>query len=63
MLILYWFGYNEEFEHPLEVESSFLQFEIISKSHSLHVVGFLKTANGLIAEMDEYWGDDGAAPE
>ncbi|NLD17997.1 MAG: nuclear transport factor 2 family protein [Tissierellia bacterium] len=35
----------------------------IDKSCSFHVVSFLKLLNGLIVEMDEYWSDDGIAPE
>lgn len=31
-------------------------------SASFHVVSFCRIDNGLIAEMDEYWSDDGAAP-
>lgn len=31
-------------------------------SMSFHVVSFIKTADGKITAMDEYWGDDGAAP-
>ena len=30
---------------------------------SFHVVSFFKTENGKIAAVDEYWGDDGAAPQ
>ncbi len=33
------------------------------KSRSLHVVSFLKLVDGQIAEMDEYWSDDGDVPE
>ena len=29
---------------------------------SFHVVSFIKLTDGKISEMDEYWGDDGAAP-
>lgn len=32
------------------------------KEASYHVVSFIKLANGLIYEMDEYWSDDGEAP-
>lgn len=32
------------------------------KEASYHVVSFVKLANGLIYEMDEYWSDDGEAP-
>ena len=33
-----------------------------SGESSFHVVSFIKLANGLISEMDEYWSDDGEAP-
>lgn len=33
------------------------------KKVSYHVVSFIKITNGLIPEMDEYWSDDGEAPE
>ena len=32
-------------------------------SAALHAVSFYRFENGRIARMDEYWGDDGAAPE
>lgn len=34
-----------------------------NKSISSHVVSFIKVDNDLIVEMDEYWSDDGMAPE
>ncbi|MDO5399903.1 MAG: nuclear transport factor 2 family protein [Eubacteriales bacterium] len=30
---------------------------------SFHVVSFLRLAEGKIAQLDEYWGDDGPAPQ
>ncbi len=30
---------------------------------SFHVVSFIKTENDKIISMDEYWGDDGTAPQ
>lgn len=33
------------------------------KTLSFHVVSFLKLENNLIISVDEYWGDDGAAPQ
>lgn len=30
---------------------------------SFHVVSFLQIADGKIARLDEYWGDDGPAPQ
>ena len=29
---------------------------------SFHVVSFMRIEEGLISSLDEYWGDDGAAP-
>lgn len=33
------------------------------KSASFHVTSFIKTKNGKIASMDEYWADDGNPPK
>ena len=33
------------------------------ESASFHVVSFLRLVNGKIAAMEEYWADDGSAPE
>lgn len=33
------------------------------KSASFHAVSFLQIADGLITSMEEYWSDDGEAPE
>ena len=33
------------------------------KSASFHVTSFIKTEKGLITSIDEYWGDDGPAPQ
>lgn len=33
------------------------------RSASFHVVSFIKTENGKIISMDEYWADDGMAPQ
>lgn len=30
---------------------------------SFHVVSFFRMQNGFIRELDEYWGDDGPAPQ
>jgi hypothetical protein len=32
-------------------------------SESFHVLSFINLENNLIIEMDEYWSDDGLAPE
>lgn len=33
------------------------------RSASFHVVSFIKMRDGKIASMDEYWADDGTAPQ
>lgn len=35
----------------------------IDRKLSFHVTSFIKTLNGKIASIDEYWGDDGPAPQ
>ena len=35
----------------------------LDRSMSFHVVSFLRIENGKIVEMDEYWADDGEAPD
>ena len=35
----------------------------LDTSMSFHVVSFLRIENGKIVEMDEYWADDGDAPD
>jgi len=35
----------------------------VDKSTSYHVVSFIKCDGNLIRELDEYWADDGEAPE
>lgn len=33
------------------------------RSHSFHCVSFIRAQAGKIISMDEYWGDDGPAPQ
>lgn len=33
------------------------------KTLSFHVTSFIRMGNGKIASVDEYWGDDGEAPQ
>ncbi len=35
----------------------------VDSSDSFHVTSFLKVENGKIRSMDEYWADDGPAPQ
>lgn len=37
--------------------------QVCSEDASFHVVSFFRMQNGLIRELDEYWGDDGPAPQ
>lgn len=37
--------------------------QVYSGALSFHVVSFIRLSGGLIASIDEYWGDDGAPPE
>lgn len=37
--------------------------QVFSEDASFHVVSFFQMQNGLIQELDEYWGDDGPAPQ
>ena len=36
---------------------------IEDKTAAFHVVSFFRLNNGKIVELDEYWGDDGPAPQ
>jgi hypothetical protein len=58
-----WDGEIERIEETADTVITAVNVYPVDKSHSFHVVSFFKLANGLIAEMDEYWGDDGIAPE
>lgn len=63
-------------EYPGEWEGKIERIEIVNntiilacqvfpkdKSLSFHVVSFIRIENDLVIEMDEYWADDGLAPE
>lgn len=58
-----WAGKIERIEET--ADSIITAVRVFPKDHSssFHVVNFCKIENGLIVEMDEYWSDDGAAPE
>ena len=58
-----WDGEIERIEETKETIITAVNVYSTDKSDSFHVVSFLILANGLIVELDEYWGDDGIAPE
>ena len=58
-----WDGEIERMEETNDTIITAVKVYPVDKSCSFHVVSFLKLANGLITEMDEYWGDDGVALE
>jgi len=58
-----WEGAIERIEEVGNTVITAVNVYPIDKSCSFHVVSFLTLENGQIAEMDEYWSDDGDAPE
>ncbi len=56
-----WNGKMERMERcgPLIVTAT----RVWSGTHSFHAVSFFEIEDGRIKRLDEYWGDDGAAPE
>lgn len=58
-----WDGKIERVEEIANTIITVVKVYSIDKSNSFHVVSFFRLENGLIVEMDEYWGDDGVAPE
>lgn len=58
-----WKGEIERIENIGDIIITAAKVWPADQSRSFHVVSFLKLANGRIMEMDEYWSDDGTAPE
>jgi len=58
-----WDGEIERTEETGDTVITATKVYPVDKSCSFHVVSFLRLINGVIVEMDEYWGDDGVAPE
>jgi hypothetical protein len=58
-----WAGEIERVEESAGLIITAVRVFPADNSSSFHVVSFCKIKNGLIAEMDEYWADDGVAPE
>lgn len=58
-----WSGIVERTEELDNLIITAVNVYTIDKSLSFHVVSFFRIENGKIASLDEYWGDDGSAPQ
>lgn len=58
-----WEGTVERVEQAGDLLIAAVHVYARDRSLSFHVVSFIKTKDGLISAMDEYWGDDGDAPQ
>lgn len=48
---------------PVELIVTAMLVTTKDKRLSFHVTSFIRAVDGLITSLDEYWGDDGPAPE
>lgn len=56
--------WNGEVERIVEVENNIITVtRVWSEDMSCHATSFFKMEKGKIKELDEYFGDDGAAPK
>lgn len=58
-----WDGVIERVEDLGSAVATVVRVFPADKSASFHVVNFIRLKNDKICEMDEYWADDGDAPE
>ncbi len=58
-----WEGEIERIEEIGDTVISVVKVYPVDESVFFHVVSFIKFADGLIIEMDEYWADDGVPPQ
>ena len=58
-----WEGMVERVERAGDLVIAAVHVYTRDRTLSFHVVSFIKTKGGLICSMDEYWGDDGDAPQ
>ena len=58
-----WDGAIERIEYIDDLIITVVNVFSANKELSFHVVSFIKVGNGKILSIDEYWGDDGSAPE
>lgn len=58
-----WDGEIQRVEQLGDLTVTALRVFEIGGCASFHVVSFIRTVGGKIAQLDEYWGDDGPAPQ
>ena len=58
-----WDGEVERLERANDLFITVTRVYSQDRTLSFHVTSFIKVLNGKIAALDEYWADDGAAPE
>ena len=58
-----WDGEVERLERANDLLITVTHVYSQDRTLSFHVTSFIKVLNGKIAALDEYWADDGAAPE
>jgi hypothetical protein len=58
-----WDGEVERLERASDLFITVTHVYSQDRTLSFHVTSFIKVLNGKIAALDEYWADDGAAPE
>lgn len=58
-----WAGKIERIEHIEDLIITVTNVYSKDNKLSFHVTSFIMIKNGLISSIDEYWGDDGTAPE
>lgn len=58
-----WDGRIERIETAGDLTIVVVRVFTCDKALSFHVVSFMHMEEGLISSLDEYWGDDGPAPQ
>ena len=58
-----WDGVVERIERMNDLTITVTSVYPKDRSAFFHVISFIKTANNKIISMDEYWADDGNAPQ
>ena len=58
-----WDGEIQRIEKVGDVFIAVVHVYTCDRSGSFHVVSFMRVRDGKILSLDEYWGDDGAAPQ
>lgn len=58
-----WDGVVERIEERGNVTITVTRVYTADRRLSFHVVSFIQTEGGQIVSIDEYWGDDGIAPQ